>query len=330
MGNVGVSLASPPDLPAFPPFPASAYGYIMTCALVYRAQPGDIFWWNDATWGAVTEWQGDSYGVQGPGTADAQTAYSKLCQQLQQEDGELEGQGIPVFEWAILVAPTDKYGDLSQGAYPVCGNAVFNEYITQVCLPVQPPFVPPPITINPQPPPNPPGQPPPPPNPIPPTIPPGPAPCPPYVELPDCLPAAPQPDPDLDEVGDAAASAAYWLMVIAIYMMNMYQAGIGSGTSTGSGTDCACCQQVVTALDAIATALGNAAAPVVNVSADVQPIVDAITAQTEALVTPPGPLGIVTIAAPAIPSFAPYSPDQLAQDLEAAKEQLLAEVQEQS
>src|SRR5271156_2043647 len=165
MGNVGVALASPPDLPDIPPFPGSAYGYIMTCALVYRAQAGDLFWWNDATWGAVTEWQGDSLGVDGPGTATTLAAYQKLCAELQQEDATLEGQGIPVFEWAILVAPTNQYGDYGTGTQPTCGHQLFNEYITQACLPVQPPFIPPPITINPQPPP--PGTPPPPPNPQP-------------------------------------------------------------------------------------------------------------------------------------------------------------------
>jgi hypothetical protein len=235
MSNVGVSLASPPDLPAMPPFPASAYGYIMTCALVYRAQPGDVFWWNDATWGDVTEWKGNDYAVDGAGTAAALQAYQTLCGELQQEDATLEGQGIPVFEWAILVAPTNQYGDLSQGSYPVCGNTTYNEWITQQCYQIQQPYIPPPISINPPPNPNPP--PPPTPNPNPnPNPNPQPPPCPPWSALPDCFPQPPGPQDDQDEIGDLEGSTTWGLTVIALAILNVYEAILGSfGGSTGEG-----------------------------------------------------------------------------------------------
>lgn len=126
-------------------------------------------------------------------------------------------------------------------------------------------------------------------SPPPPPPPPGnPAPCPPFTALPTCLPAAPGADPDQDEVGNSAIPIAYWLSIIAIYAMNLFQS-ITNQTSGGQPADPVTCTQLtaqvalITAqLEAITTAITNLVQPgasnpepppVVNVTVEPAPIV---------------------------------------------------------
>lgn len=126
-------------------------------------------------------------------------------------------------------------------------------------------------------------------SPPPPPPPPGnPAPCPPFTALPTCLPAAPGADPDQDEVGNSAIPIAYWLSIIAIYAMNLFQS-ITTQTSSGEPADPVTCTQLtaqvalITAqLEAITTAITNLVQPgasnpepppVVNVTVEPAPIV---------------------------------------------------------
>lgn len=98
----------------------------------------------------------------------------------------------------------------------------------------------------------------------------GQGPCPPFTTLPSCLPSQPATDPSNDTPADLLAALDYWLMIIAIYLMNLFQVangqpggGGGNGGSGGGGgnSDPVTCAQltalignVVTALDAIAAA----------------------------------------------------------------------------
>lgn len=126
-------------------------------------------------------------------------------------------------------------------------------------------------------------------SPPPPPPPPGnPAPCPPFTALPDCLPQAPATDPDLDEIGQGAAAVSFWLEIIAIYAMNLFQS-ITTQTSGGEPADPVTCTQLtaqvalITAqLEAITTAITNLGQPgasnpepppVVNVTVEPAPIV---------------------------------------------------------
>jgi hypothetical protein len=84
------------------------------------------------------------------------------------------------------------------------------------------------------------------PPPAPPNVPPGPTapPCPPFQALPDCLPQPSAPDLNLDEMGNGFAGVAYWLQVIAIYLMNIFQKGAGAGTGNGGNADPVTCTQL--------------------------------------------------------------------------------------
>ena len=85
-------------------------------------------------------------------------------------------------------------------------------------------------------------KPPPPPPPPPPSQ--KPLPCPPYSAIPDCLPQPPGANPDLDEVGQGAAAAAYWLMIVALYLGNLYEKLSGAPASDGSNPDPVTCGQL--------------------------------------------------------------------------------------
>lgn len=97
--------------------------------------------------------------------------------------------------------------------------------------------------------------------------PPGQPPCPPFTQLPDCLPIEPPPSPDNDTPADLMAALNYWLQIIAIYLMNLFQAiafapSSGGGSGGGGNPDPVTCQQltglvgnVTTELAAIATAI---------------------------------------------------------------------------
>lgn len=168
---------------------------------------------------------------------------------------------------------------------------------------------------------------------IPPVVPPAPPgptapPCPPFQGIPDCLPQPAAFDLNLDEMGNGFAGVAYWLQVIAIYLMNIFQKGPGAGTVTGGNADPVTCTQLTGLFGQLVTAIGSIN---VNVppgeSPDFTPIVNALQAIDTALTVAPGPLEVPAITSPAVPAPPTYGPAQFSNDLEAAKEQLLGETQ---
>jgi hypothetical protein len=168
---------------------------------------------------------------------------------------------------------------------------------------------------------------------IPPVVPPSPPaptapPCPPFQALPDCLPQPGGLNHDLDEMGNGFAGVAYWLQIIALYLMNIFQKGPSAGTVTGGTPDPVTCAQLTGLFDKLITAIGSIN---VNVPPGTAPDLAAVVAALEqidaALTVAPGPLAVPAIAAPTVPAPPTYGPAQFSKDLEAAKEQLLGETQ---
>ncbi|MGA8295913.1 MAG: hypothetical protein WB770_02600 [Acidimicrobiales bacterium] len=81
-------------------------------------------------------------------------------------------------------------------------------------------------------------------------------PCPPFTELPDCLPQPGAPDQALDEVGQGFAGLAYWLQILAIYAMNLFQKGGAQSVPNGTTTDPVTCTQLTGLFDQLITAIG--------------------------------------------------------------------------
>lgn len=80
--------------------------------------------------------------------------------------------------------------------------------------------------------------------------------CPPFTELPACLPAAGAPDSGLDEVGQGFAGVAYWLQIIGLYLMNIFEQGPGTGTTPQGNADPVTCAQLTALFDQLVTAIG--------------------------------------------------------------------------
>lgn len=101
-------------------------------------------------------------------------------------------------------------------------------------------------------------------------------PCPPYTQLPSCLPAPPPPGAESDEIGDGFAALSYWLMIIAVYLMNLFQlgaAGSGSGSGGGSGGGSGCNVNVTVEPAAVTIEpIPAPPAPVVNVTVEPAPV----------------------------------------------------------
>ena len=153
-------------------------------------------------------------------------------------------------------------------------------------------------------------------------------PCPPFTAFPDCLPQPGAPDQALDEVGQGFAGLAYWLQILAIYAMNLFQKGGAQSVPNGTTTDPVTCTQLTGLFDQLVTAIGAISVSVPPGTApDLTPLVTALEAIATALTTSPGPLVTPAIAVPAIPAAPTYTPADFANDLEAAKEQLLGETQ---
>jgi hypothetical protein len=163
-----------------------------------------------------------------------------------------------------------------------------------------------------------------------PPSPPGPTapPCPPFQALPNCLPQPPAFDLQQDEMGNGFAGLAYWLQIIAIYLMNIFQKGPSAGTGTGGTPDPVTCAQLTGLFGELVTAIGQIN---VNVPPGTAPDLAAIVAALEqidaALTVAPGPLAVPAIAAPTVPPHTTYTPADFSNDLEAAKEQLLGQTQ---
>ena len=97
-------------------------------------------------------------------------------------------------------------------------------------------------------------------TPTPSTPPPTPAPvappCPPFTAFPDCLPQPGTPDLALDEVGQGFAGLAYWLQILAIYAMNLFQKGGAQAVPNGTTTDPVTCTQLTALVGQLVTAIG--------------------------------------------------------------------------
>ena len=120
------------------------------------------------------------------------------------------------------------------------------------------------------------------PPPAPPNVPPGPTapPCPPFQALPDCLPQPGAPDQALDEIGQGFDGVAYWLQIIAIYLMNIFQKGAGAGTGNGGNADPVTCTQLTALFDKLEAAIGS-----INISIPAPP----------PLPEPPAPVDLTAI-----------------------------------
>ena len=129
-------------------------------------------------------------------------------------------------------------------------------------------------------------------------------------------------------MGNGFAGVAYWLQVIAIYLMNIFQKGAGAGTGNGGNADPVTCTQLTGLFGQLVTAIGS-----INVNVppgtppDLSAVVTALQAIDTALTVSPGPLATPTITVPTVPAAPTYGPAQFSNDLEAAKEQLLGETQ---
>ncbi len=98
-------------------------------------------------------------------------------------------------------------------------------------------------------------------QPPPPAVPPAPpaptqAPCPPYQAIPDCLPQPGAPDQALDEVGQGFAGLSYWLQILAIYAMNLFQKGGAQAVPNDTTTDPVTCAQLTGLFNQLITAIG--------------------------------------------------------------------------
>jgi len=138
--------------------------------------------------------------------------------------------------------------------------------------PIQPPGTPPPPVISPI------GQPPEGSNQNPP-------PCPPFGIPALCLPQQPGTDPELDEVGQSAGQVAYWIQILAIYVMNFYQLQAGQPGQTDPLT----CTQV--------------SGLALNITIALNSIRSAIAAITSAPTPPPVDLSAITAALDSIASY---------------------------
>jgi len=171
---------------------------------------------------------------------------------------------------------------------PVCPPGYHYDVAREACVPDNPDIPPPPPTCPPgytwdpitatcQP-----------------TTPPAtPTPCPPFTQLPDCLPTPPASDPDLDEVGDLTEQLAYWLEIQSIYLMNLFEVikkmQPSGGTGTGGNSDPVTCTQLTAQVKLITDALTTIASVIAATSRggstpiDLTPITDKLQAIADAI-----------------------------------------------
>lgn len=136
-------------------------------------------------------------------------------------------------------------------------------------------------------------------------------PCPPFLDFPACLPQLPAVDQSLDEVGNAQAALGYWLNVIAIYTMNLYQAITSITGAPAANADPVTCAQLTTLVAQIVAALGsiNITVPAPTAPGEPAASVD-LTAVVEALTQLNTTLeAIVTAIENLTTAAAPIAPD---------------------
>jgi hypothetical protein len=80
-------------------------------------------------------------------------------------------------------------------------------------------------------------------------------PCPPFNSPAGCLPEPPTPDSSQDEVGQNASAIAYWIQILAIYVMNIFQQMLPPATG-GTPSDPVTCTQLTAQVALLTTALG--------------------------------------------------------------------------
>jgi hypothetical protein len=281
MPALGPTTAIPPAMPEAPQCTPGASGELLVAAMLTQAQIGDTQWYTtDAGINVAYHFIG-SYSIPLDYASEA-AAYDQAVEDLQAAYEAAVGSGIIVFLFVMTCGPL---GELGNSITFQCPFGSWYDWENEACRPIQIPItVVPPIQPN-NPPPSepPPTQPPPPPTP-PPTQPP----CPPYTELPDCLPAAPTNDGNLDEVGQAGASVSYWLMVIAIYLLNIYES-LPTGTGTGTQPSDDCCANVVAAIGGLGVALNNITAAI-----------KALAPGSSGAPPPPQPINITVEPAPVV------------------------------
>jgi len=150
--------------------------------------------------------------------------------------GGQAGPGQPGY-WTIFALIEQSWKASGQGEQAVLQYVKALDALTQVLAqenkqPVPPPSTPPPGTT------------------------PTPGPCPPYTAIPACLPQPGAPDQALDEVGQGFAGLAYWLQILAIYAMNLFQKGGAQSVPNGTTTDPVTCTQLTGLFDQLITAIG--------------------------------------------------------------------------
>ena len=137
-------------------------------------------------------------------------------------------------------------------------------------------------------------------------------PCPPFQAIPDCLPQPSAPDPALDEIGQGFSGVAYWMQILAIYVMNIFEKGASAGTGSGGNPDPVTCAQLTGLFAKLIAAI-----PEVNVNIppsaapDLTPLVNAITGQVPPATAP-------LPALPALPALVPYTTAAAEADIQAA------------
>ena len=110
--------------------------------------------------------------------------------------------------------------------------------------------------------------------------------------------------------------------------MNIFQKGGGGNVPNGTNADPVTCAQLTRLFDQLITAIQDFPheVPPPGPTPGPPPPVD-LTAIVAALTVAPGPLVAPTLTVPTVPARPTYGAADFANDLEAAKEQLLGETQ---
>jgi len=141
-------------------------------------------------------------------------------------------------------------------------------------------------------------------------------PCPPFTAFPDCLPQPGTPDQALDEVGQGFAGIAYWLEMLAIWAMNLYELKSKGSSSQGSTADPVTCTQLTGLFNQLITAVQSISVTVPKQEPpDLTPLVNAING-------PPPPANYVPPTPPPPPAIMRKTQADVMADLAAAVDQL--------
>jgi hypothetical protein len=151
-------------------------------------------------------------------------------------------------------------------------------------------------------------------------------PCPPFNAPAGCLPEPPTPNSSQDEVGQNASAIAYWIQILAIYVMNIFQqmlppAGGGNG---GAPSDPVTCTQLTAQVALINAALGQVTAAIAALATatpepiDVAGVVNALNAINGSIQGEPNALSAPPLAVPVVPVMTPYTAADAEADIQTA------------